>query len=159
MGMFKIYSFSNFHIYDTVLLTTILWLTIINYNLIVVLICTSLMMESPCCTLHPIIYLITGSLYLLTLFTHFPHPLWQTLTCSINLVFCLRITWRSSNICLAVSYFTYHNTLKVNPCCHKLQDFIFYFYDWIFPCVYIPFPLSIHPWLRLGFCPYLGYCK
>ena len=54
MTAFKIYSLSNFQIYNTVLLTIVTMLYITS---------------SEC------IYLITGSLYLLTIFTHFSHHL------------------------------------------------------------------------------------
>ena len=53
MRTFKIYSLSNVQIYNTVLLTTVTLLYITSRRLV---------------------YLIAGSLYLLTIFTHFTHP-------------------------------------------------------------------------------------
>ena len=53
MKTFKIYSFSNFQIYNKVLLTIVIMFYITSPELI---------------------YLITGSLYLLTPFTYFAYP-------------------------------------------------------------------------------------
>ena len=61
MRTFKIYTFSNFCIYSTTLLTIV-----------------------PCCTLHPVTYFITRSLYLLLPSPILPTPQappWQPLVC------------------------------------------------------------------------------
>ena len=91
MRTFKIYSVSKFQVCNTVLLTIVAMLCIMSPGL------------------------ITGSLYLLTPFTHF-----------------------TSYICISLTYFTWYNALQVHSCCHKWQDFI-PFYGWvIFHCIYIP---------------------
>ena len=69
MRTFKIYSFSNFQIYNTVLLAIV---------------------TMPYITSPGLTYFITGSLYLLTPFSHFMHPyprLWQPQICSVYLWF------------------------------------------------------------------------
>ena len=48
-------------------------------------------------------------------------------------------------ICLFLTYFTKHDTLKVHSCCCKWQDFIL-FYGWVVLCIYryTTYSLSIH---------------
>ena len=95
------------------------------------------------CTVYyiPMIYLITGSLYLLIPLTYFTHPLILLLSGNHPSVFCIyefvsvllcqsicfvfqishinEIIW---SFCLL--YFTSYNTLYIHSFCHKRQDFI-----------------------------------
>ena len=106
MKTFKIYSLINFQIYTTILLTIV----------------TMLYITSP----GPI-YFITGSLYLLTIFTHFtrpPHPFsvnHQSVLCIYELIFtCLFALFLDSTckrdrtvfVFFYLTYFTQHNALK-----------------------------------------------
>ena len=99
-----------------------------------------------------------------------PSPLITTnlLSLSMSLFFCLFICffrfhiWEKSYgiVFLHLTYFTKHNTFKVNPYCHKWQDFT-HFYSWlIFHCTYIPhlLYLFIH-WWTLRLFPYLDYSE
>ena len=109
---FKIYSFSNFQVYSTVLLTVI----------------TMLHMTSP-----ELMYLLIVSFYLLITFSHFPH-LWKppigSLYAWIIIIFLDSMhKWdHLVFIFLCLTYFTYHSVLKVYPCCYKWQD-LFLFMD------------------------------
>ena len=84
IGTFKIYSLSNFQIYNIVLLTVF----------------TLLYIPSP-----GLIYFITGSLYFVTTFTHFAHRLTSTssnhesVLCIYEFFFCFKIS-RISEIVL-----------------------------------------------------------
>ena len=93
MRTFKIYSQE---------LSNILLLTIINILYIV----------------YPeLIYFVTKSLYSLTSFIHFPHPLHLSL--AITSWFSVRrpqfLILRVSNVCLSLIYFTWLNTLRGFP--------------------------------------------
>ena len=45
---------------------------------------------------------------------------------------------RSYGICLCLTYFTWHNALRVHPCCCKWQDFLL-FYGWVIShFIYVP---------------------
>ena len=83
---FKIYSLSNFQIYHGMLLTVVIMLYITSSGLI---------------------YLITGSLYLLTIFTHFTYPptnphLWQPPICSLPMSLVFLDPHISKTICLCI---------------------------------------------------------
>ena len=117
--------------------------------------------------------LITEHLWLSTPFTHLAHchspPLATTnlFSISMNLIFycCCFFdsTYRWNHmifIFLWLTYFTWHNALKIHPCCLKCQYFLL-FEGWIiFHSIYVPHFLYffIHQWtLRLNPC--LDYCK
>ena len=63
------------------------------------------------------------------------------------------------DICLSLTYFTWHNALKIHPWCHKWR--VFLLYGWIiFHCIHIPHFVSLffcHWTLRLFPC--LGNCR
>lgn len=48
------------------------------------------------------------------------------------------------SVCLSLTYFTYYNTLKIHPSCHKCQDFLSSYCQLIFQYIYVPHFLSIH---------------
>ena len=56
----------------------------------------------------------------------------SVLECSLIFFFIFHIWLKSHGICLSLTYFTKHNTLKVQPYCHKWQDFIFSFFLFFF---------------------------
>ena len=106
------------------------------------------------CIMFPgLIYFINGSLYILTIFTHFaPHPtspqgISQLSPISVNIykvvccvvLFCWLLLMRSYGICLCLTYSTLAWCPQV-----IWQDFIL-FYGWIiFHCIYINHTLFIH---------------
>ena len=69
---------------------------------------------------------------------------------------------------LCLTYFTWHNMPKVHPCCHKWQDFFFFFMAekysitcvcvCVCVCVYHIFFIHSSQW-ALKLLPYLGYYK
>ena len=100
MRAFKIYSLSNFQICNTVLL-----------------IVTMLYITSPWHLFQ------IGSLYLFTLFTHFPHPLhtcfWQPPICSLGILFhfcfALLISFHVNEILQCLSSSVWHISLSLMP--------------------------------------------
>ena len=119
MRTFKIYFFSSFQLYSTVMLTIVTILTLDSqtystYNWKFVPLDQSLVIS--------------------------PTP--QTLATanlpSVSMSLDSTYKWeRTVFVFLYLTYFTHHNALKVHPCCHKGQDFLL-FYDWIiFIFIYI----------------------
>ena len=80
----------------------------------------------------------------------------------IYLIFIFHIWMKSYDICLFASdLFHLELTVKVHPCCHTRQDFVFFMiHQYSIVCLYIPHLLYpfIHWWV-LRLFPYLGYCK
>ena len=54
--------------------------------------------------------------------------------CYIYFRFHIKVMWFT--ICLSLTYFIMHNTLKVHPCCCRWQNFIF-FGCILFCCIYV----------------------
>ena len=88
-------------------------------------------------------HLATGSLYPLNTTSRCPLP-WVPSPYHFTIWFCefdyfrFHIQVRSFCIYVCLVYFTQHNALKVHPCCHILQDSLFY--GWIifhYICIYI----------------------
>ena len=127
MRTFKSYSLSNFQICNTILLTIVatLHITFPGLNYFVTQVCTS-WLPSP--NSPP---------------SQHPCPLATTnlFSVSVSLILFVRFTC------------SFVHGWKIQPCCHKWQDFIL-FYGWVvFHYIY---SLVIH--LRDTF-PYFGYCK
>ena len=133
MRAFKLYSVSNFLVYNTVLLTVDIMLYIPSLDLLVIWI-----------------------LHLLTLFAHLHTPLpnlasdrWLSNIGMYGFNFLKKDSTCKWNhtvfefICL--TYFTWCNSLKFHPCCGKWQ-YLLNFYDWLlFCCICVSrFLLSIH---------------
>ena len=117
----------------------------------------------------PCIYYMTGSLYVLILFTYFIHsPTPSTLAIASLFSLCLWVsfcfilfvhlfcfidsTYKRNHIVFAflcLNYFTKHNTLQVYPCCCKWKNSIL-FYGWVvFHCVcaYVCITSSLSIWM------------
>ena len=98
----------------------------------------------------PWIYFITGSLYSLIAFPYITlshlSQLWQPTDYSlylwacfyfvmeiVHLFFFLGSTCKWTHkvfVFLYLTYFMYHSTVWIYPCCHKWKDLI-HFYDWV----------------------------
>ena len=150
MRTFNIYSLSNFQY--TVLLTIVSMLYI---------------------TPAGPIYLIAGSLYLLTSFTHFCLPsLWQPPICSLYLwVCCLFVcflffvfsvsTYKWDHIVFVFLWFT---SLSIIPSrsIHVVTNGKISFFVWLnnIPmCVHVYFLCPFIHWWTLRLLPLLGYCE
>ena len=124
----KQYSHSNFQVYRTVSLTNITMLCIRSLE---------------------IIHLVSASLCPWTYLSPCPPPYnhWEPPLCSLFAwfnVFTFHLWVMSDIICICVclTYFTLHNTLKAHPCCCKWQNFLplygyIYTYAHICVCIYI----------------------
>ena len=89
-------------------------------------------------------YLIIVSLHLLTAFTHFTSPpalgKHQSVLCIYAQFVFLDTTYERNNtvfVFLWLTYFTSKNALRVQPCCHKRQDFLLSYGRIIFVYLYI----------------------
>ena len=105
---------SNLHIYHTVVITIIIMLYI---------------------TFLVLLYLIPGSMCLLTIFIQFLHP--QPLRATANMIsffsmslsICLDSTYKwdhTVSVFLCLTYFAWCNDLKFHSCCLKCQDFLMF---------------------------------
>ena len=90
----------------------------------------------------------------------FPSPHWLSLVCSLYLWVCFFFVIFTSlmyfldfsykwyhTVFFFLTYFTYHNTLQVHPCCCKWQNFILFLpeqYSVVCVCVYIYTPHLLH---------------
>ena len=93
-----------------------------------------------------LIYFITGSLYLLTTFTHFTHPSTPASGIHQSVLFMyevsgfyeiLHISEVVYGICLSLTYFILYNAFKVHPHCCKWQDFLLLWLNNKNICIYI----------------------
>ena len=151
----KQYSHSNFQVYRTVSLTNITMLCIRSLE---------------------IIHLVSASLCPWTYLSPCPPPYnhWEPPLCSLFAwfnVFTFHLWVMSDIICICVclTYFTLHNTLKAHPCCCKWHDSSFKktFYGQtecvcVCVCVCVYQSRLLYPficWWTLRLFPQLGHCK
>ena len=86
------------------------------------------------------------------------------LTLLLNFLLFIFHIWVKCDICLSLTYFICHNTLKVHPCCCK-QEISIFLWPVIFHCVcvyvmyIITYSLSFLSLIGTGLFLYLGYGK
>ena len=109
-----------------------------------------------------------------------PSPHWVSLVCSLYLWVCFSFVIFTSlmyfldssykwyhTVFFFLTYFTYHNTLQVHPCCCKWQNFILFMPEQysivcvcVCVCIYTHTPHLLYSficWWTLRLLPYLGY--